>query len=73
MSVLISDEFHSRTVCEDDVIELSCNPNSRLVIYDAQYGRIAHEPSHTCPQPPGVMDDGEISVALQVVGRSDQR
>nr|XP_034830609.1 uncharacterized protein LOC117987692 [Maniola hyperantus] len=50
-------EFHSRTVCEGETTELSCNPNTRLVIYDAQYGRVAHQSPSICALPPGAMDD----------------
>ncbi|XP_037965078.2 uncharacterized protein LOC105383162 [Plutella xylostella] len=46
-------EFRIQTVCEDDVIKLNCNPQSRVAVYDAQYGRAAHEPL-MCPQPQGV-------------------
>ncbi|CAH0397993.1 unnamed protein product [Chilo suppressalis] len=42
-------EFRSRTCCQDDVIKLSCNPHSRVAIFDAQYGRNAYEPV-TCHQ-----------------------
>ncbi|KAL4709906.1 hypothetical protein ACJJTC_003869 [Scirpophaga incertulas] len=37
-------EFRSRTCCQDEVIRLSCNPHSRVAIFDAQYGRNAYEP-----------------------------
>ncbi|CAG4980211.1 unnamed protein product [Colias eurytheme] len=49
-------EFLSRTGCEDDVIKLSCNPYTRVAIFDAQYGRTAYE-SITCPQTQGVVDE----------------
>ncbi|XP_059045402.1 protein eva-1-like [Achroia grisella] len=48
--------FRSRTCCEDDVIKLSCNPYSRIAIFDAQYGRTAYE-SITCQQTQGVLDE----------------
>ncbi|XP_049869112.1 protein eva-1-like [Pectinophora gossypiella] len=49
-------EFRSRTACEDDVIQLSCNPFRRVAVFDAQYGRTAYE-SVTCPQTQGVPDE----------------
>nr|XP_032525227.1 protein eva-1-like isoform X2 [Danaus plexippus plexippus] len=49
-------EFRSRTGCEDDVIKLSCNQQSRVAIYDAQYGRLAYE-TVSCPKPQGVSDE----------------
>ncbi|XP_023941274.1 protein eva-1 [Bicyclus anynana] len=52
-----TDEFHSKTVCENDVIELSCNASSRLLIYAAQYGRATHDTPLFCQQPPGVLDE----------------
>ncbi|KAG6445911.1 uncharacterized protein LOC115440752 [Manduca sexta] len=42
-------DFISETVCEDELMELSCNPHSRIAIFDAQYGRTAYEiacPAH---------------------------
>ncbi|XP_041978614.1 protein eva-1 homolog C-like [Aricia agestis] len=49
-------EFRSQTACEDEVIRLSCNPHSRVVIFDAMYGRKAYE-SIICPQTQGVADE----------------
>ncbi|KAL0892877.1 hypothetical protein ABMA27_014562 [Loxostege sticticalis] len=42
-------EFRSRTCCQDDHIKLSCNPHSRVAIFEALYGRNAYEPV-TCHQ-----------------------
>ncbi|CAK1547066.1 unnamed protein product [Leptosia nina] len=53
-------EFRSRTGCEDDVIKLSCNPYSRVAIFDAQYGRTAYE-SFNCPQAQGVVDENCVA------------
>ncbi|CAH0719503.1 unnamed protein product, partial [Brenthis ino] len=49
-------EFRGRTGCEGDVVKLSCNAYSRLVIFDAQYGRTALE-ANVCPQAPGISDE----------------
>ncbi|CAG5031976.1 unnamed protein product [Parnassius apollo] len=49
-------EFRSRTGCENEIIKLSCNPHSRIAIFDAQYGRTTYE-SITCPQTQGVLDE----------------
>ncbi|XP_050560721.1 protein eva-1 isoform X1 [Spodoptera frugiperda] len=49
-------EFRSRTGCEGEMIKLSCNPHSRIAIFDAQYGRTAFE-AITCPQTQGVPDE----------------
>uniref|UniRef100_A0A2A4JXC7 SUEL-type lectin domain-containing protein n=1 Tax=Heliothis virescens TaxID=7102 RepID=A0A2A4JXC7_HELVI len=49
-------EFRIRNACEGDVIKLSCNPHSRIAIFDALYGRTAFE-AVTCPQTQGVPDE----------------
>ncbi|CAH0579134.1 unnamed protein product [Chrysodeixis includens] len=49
-------EFRSRIGCEGELIKLSCNPHSRIAIFDAQYGRTAFE-AVTCPQTQGVKDE----------------
>ncbi|CAB3223941.1 unnamed protein product [Arctia plantaginis] len=49
-------EFRSRNICEGERIKLSCNPHSRIAIFDAQYGRTKFEATR-CPQPPGVPDE----------------
>ncbi|XP_053607910.1 uncharacterized protein LOC128673816 [Plodia interpunctella] len=41
--------FRSRTCCEGDVIKLSCNPHSRIAVFEAQYGKTLFE-SISCPQ-----------------------
>ncbi|KAI5651966.1 galactose binding lectin domain-containing protein [Phthorimaea operculella] len=55
-------EFRSRTACENDTIQLSCNPFRRIAVFDAQYGRTAYE-SVTCPQG---APDGETCMAQHV-------
>lgn len=42
-------EFKSVTGCENDVVQLTCNPGSRLAIYSAIYGYSGE--SLLCPQP----------------------
>ncbi|CRL02534.1 CLUMA_CG015194, isoform A, partial [Clunio marinus] len=52
-------EFRSKVACENDVIQLMCNPYSRIAIYGASYGRTEYE-SLTCAQPTGgVKEDFE--------------
>lgn len=46
------DEFRSKVACENDVIQLMCNPYSRIAIYGATYGRAEYE-SLQCAQPNG--------------------
>ncbi|XP_047024731.1 uncharacterized protein LOC124633523 isoform X3 [Helicoverpa zea] len=54
-------EFRIRNACEGDVIKLSCNPHSRIAIFDALYGRTAFE-AVTCPQTQGVPDELPLGV-----------
>ncbi|XP_065165488.1 protein eva-1 homolog C-like isoform X2 [Atheta coriaria] len=49
-------EFRSRVACENERIQLQCNPNSRVAIYSASYGRTEYE-SFQCPQPQGVAEE----------------
>ncbi|XP_050314860.1 uncharacterized protein LOC126749218 [Anthonomus grandis grandis] len=49
-------EFRSKTVCENERIQLKCNPNQRVAIYSASYGRTQYE-SVQCPQAPGVPEE----------------
>lgn len=49
-------EFRSRTVCENEVVKLSCNRNSRIAIFDAKYGRTPYE-TISCPQAQGLPDE----------------
>ncbi|XP_070492684.1 protein eva-1 homolog C-like [Chironomus tepperi] len=43
-------EFRSKVACENDVIQLMCNPYSRIAIYGASYGKTEYE-SLQCAQP----------------------
>lgn len=52
----VTDEFRGKVVCENEVLQLHCNPNSRLAIYSASYGRTEYE-SIRCPQPQGVREE----------------
>ncbi|XP_025420971.1 protein eva-1 homolog C isoform X3 [Sipha flava] len=49
-------EFRSKVACEDEVVNLQCNPNSRLAVFSASYGRTEYE-SIQCPQPQGVPEE----------------
>ncbi|XP_029718996.1 protein eva-1 [Aedes albopictus] len=49
-------EFRSKIACENDVIQLSCNPYSRIAIYSASFGRTEYE-SLQCAQPQGVKEE----------------
>ncbi|XP_041788679.1 protein eva-1-like isoform X1 [Anopheles merus] len=49
-------EFRSKIACENDVIQLICNPYSRIAIYSANYGRTEYE-SLQCAQPQGVKEE----------------
>ncbi|XP_073997079.1 uncharacterized protein isoform X2 [Rhodnius prolixus] len=49
-------EFRSKVACENDVVQLKCNPNSRIAVYSASYGRTEYE-SVQCPQPQGVPEE----------------
>lgn len=53
-----TDQFRSRNVCEGERIKLNCKPNSRIAIFDAQYGRTKFEATR-CPQPKGVSDESK--------------
>lgn len=44
--------------CENDVIQLVCNPYSRIAVYSASYGRTEYE-SIQCAQPLGVKEESE--------------
>lgn len=58
MASPFSDEFRSKVACENDVIQLMCNPYSRIAIYGASYGRTEYE-SLQCAQPNGAKEDFE--------------
>ncbi|XP_039301261.1 protein eva-1 homolog C-like, partial [Nilaparvata lugens] len=49
-------EFRSKVACENDVLQLKCNPNSRIAVYSASFGRTEYE-SVRCPQPQGVREE----------------
>ncbi|XP_021933055.1 uncharacterized protein LOC110836293 isoform X2 [Zootermopsis nevadensis] len=49
-------EFRSKVACENDVVPLKCNPNARIAVYSASYGRTEYE-SIQCPQPQGVPEE----------------
>lgn len=55
---LFSDEFRSKVACENEVIQLTCNPFSRIAIYSASYGRTEYE-SIQCTQPQGVKEESK--------------
>lgn len=54
-----ADEFRSKVVCENEVIQLLCNPFSRIAIYSASYGRTEYE-SIQCTQPQGVKEESKF-------------
>ncbi|XP_030748809.1 protein eva-1-like isoform X2 [Sitophilus oryzae] len=49
-------EFRSKVACENERVTLKCNPNSRVAVYSASYGRTQYE-SIQCPQPQGVPEE----------------
>ncbi|XP_031633868.1 uncharacterized protein LOC116347430 [Contarinia nasturtii] len=49
-------EFRSKVACENEVIQLVCNPFSRIAIYSASYGRTEYE-SIQCTQPQGIKEE----------------
>ncbi|XP_044765402.1 protein eva-1 isoform X1 [Coccinella septempunctata] len=49
-------EFRSANACENERLQLKCNPNSRIAIFSASYGRTEYE-SIQCPQPQGVPEE----------------
>lgn len=57
--VCLSDEFRSKVACENDSIQLMCNPYSRIAIYGASYGRTEYE-SLQCAQPHGVKEESKL-------------
>lgn len=56
-----ADEFRSKVACENDVIQLMCNPYSRIAIYGASYGRTEYE-SLQCAQPSGVKEECKFTI-----------
>lgn len=59
----VSDEFRSKVACENDVVQLKCNPNSRIAVYSASYGRTEYE-SVQCPQPQGVPEESKLMIFI---------
>jgi len=55
---VFSDEFRSKVACENELVQLKCNPNSRLAVYSASFGRTEYE-SVQCPQPQGVPEESK--------------
>lgn len=49
-------EFRSKVACENEIVQLQCNPNSRIAVYSASYGRTEYE-SIQCPQPQRVPEE----------------
>lgn len=62
--LVFSDEFRSKVACENDVIQLVCNPYSRVAIYSSSYGRTEHD-SLQCAQPQGTREDSKCMQKLQ--------
>lgn len=56
-------EFRSKVACENEVVNLQCNPNSRLAMFSASYGRTEYE-SIQCPQPQGVPEESKYIIQL---------
>ncbi|XP_015379864.1 PREDICTED: protein eva-1 homolog C-like [Diuraphis noxia] len=54
--ILLTVEFRSKVACENEVVNLQCNLNSRLAMFSASYGRTEYE-SIQCPQPQGVPEE----------------
>lgn len=57
------DEFRSKVACENERIQLKCNPNSRVAVYSASFGRTEYE-SIQCPQPQGVPEESTYFITL---------
>ncbi|GLH02818.1 Uncharacterized protein GBIM_08783 [Gryllus bimaculatus] len=65
----VADEFRSKVACEDDSVTLKCNPNARIAVYSASFGRTEYE-SIQCPQPQGVPEETcLVSYATEAVMR----
>lgn len=52
--------------CENEVVTLQCNPNSRLVVFSASYGRTEYE-SIQCPQPQGVPEESKYIIIILLI------
>lgn len=72
---LLTVEFRSKVACENEVVNLQCNPNSRLAMFSASYGRTEYE-SIQCPQPQGVPEESKyysIIIYLLVLAVTTQK
>ncbi|XP_063708966.1 protein eva-1-like [Culicoides brevitarsis] len=49
-------EFRKKVACENDVVQLICNPYSRIALYSASYGRTEHE-TLQCANPAGIREE----------------
>jgi len=58
-------EFRSKVACENEVVNLQCNPNSRLAMFSASYGRTEYE-SIQCPQPQGVPEESKYHKIINI-------
>lgn len=58
VDVCVSDSFSSKVGCEHEKVTFECEPNTRLAIYSASYGRTQYQ-SVQCPQPQGVAEESE--------------
>lgn len=52
--------------CENEIVQLSCNPYSRIAIYSASYGRTEYE-SIQCAQPQGVLEESKFILLMSVI------
>lgn len=62
------DEFRSKVACENERIQLKCNPNSRVAVYSASYGRTEYE-SIQCPQPQGVPEESKLITSFSFTNK----
>lgn len=62
-AVYVSDEFRSKVACENEIVQLTCNPYSRIAIYSASYGRTEYE-SIQCAQPQGVREESKCTFCV---------
>ncbi|XP_059483960.1 uncharacterized protein LOC132201642 isoform X2 [Neocloeon triangulifer] len=49
-------EFRSKVACMNELVQIKCNPHSRIAVYSASFGRTEYE-SIQCPQPQGVPEE----------------
>lgn len=59
--VFSTDEFRSKVACMNELVQLKCNPHSRIAVYSASFGRTQYE-SIQCPQPQGVPEESKSKV-----------